>query len=86
MGFLKTIENFLVSRDEIAPPGYSFLHFHGDEKQKTLLGGSISYGIFLYTLWIVYIRGRQMLEFDDPDIKSITEVFDYDEVGHVGYD
>ena len=27
-----------------------------------------------------------MLEFDDPDIKSITEAFDYNEVGHVGYD
>ena len=27
-----------------------------------------------------------MLEFDDPDVKSITQVFDYEEVSHVGYD
>ena len=85
MSLLKQAEEFITSRDEIAPPGHENLHFHSDEKQKTFLGGCISFGVTLYTLYIAYARGRQMLEYDDPSIKSISEVLDYDTVGKVGY-
>lgn len=86
MGLIKDIQGFVTTRDEIAPPGYSNLHFHSDEKQKTFFGGFVSFGVTLYTLWIAYTRGRQMLDFDDPTISSITEVMDYEAVGKVKYD
>lgn len=82
---LKKAEDFITSRDEIAPPGYSNLHFHSDEKQKTFLGGFISFGVTLCTLYIANARGRQMLEFDDPATKSISEMLDYKTVGRVPY-
>jgi hypothetical protein len=76
MGLLKKAENFITTRDEIAPPGFSNLHFNSDEKQKTFVGGFISFGVTLYTLYIAYTRGRQMLEFGDPSIYSIEESLD----------
>ena len=85
MGLFKKAEEFITTRDEIAPPGYSNLHFHSDEKQKTFFGGFISFGVTLYTLYIAYARGRQMLEFDSPATSSIAEVLDYEAVGRVGY-
>jgi hypothetical protein len=72
MGLFKKAEAFITTRDEIAPPGYSNLHFHSDEKQKTFFGGFISFGVTLYTLFIAYSRGRQMLEFDEPATSSIA--------------
>ena len=85
MGLLKKAEKFITTRDEIAPPGFSNLHFHSDEKQKTFVGGLLSFGVTLYTLYIAYARGRQMLEFDDPSISSIEESLNVKEVGKVPY-
>ena len=83
MGLLKKAEKFITTRDEIAPPGYSNLHFHSDEKQKTFVGGLLSFGVTLYTLFIAYTRGRQMLQFGDPTISSIEESLDVEGVGDV---
>ena len=45
----------------------------------------LSFGITLYVCYIAYTKGRQMLEYDDPDISSIAEMMNYEKVGKVPF-
>ena len=78
---LKQARLFITDIDEIAPPSATNLHFQGDIKQKTLLGGLVSLGVYLYVLYFVYQNGKKMVTYDDPSISSIEKQMDYIEVG-----
>lgn len=75
--------NFLKSKDEIAPTGFSQLHIRNNLGQKTVVGGCLSLFVSLYVVFIAYTKGRQMLQFDSPDISSIEETMKYNVVGKI---
>lgn len=45
----------------------------------------MSWGISMYVLYIALTKGRQMLQYDGPDISSIAEEMKYEKVGKVNY-
>ena len=70
---MKSVFNFVKARDEIAPPGFSKLHFSGNVDQKTFVGGLLSFAVTLYTMYIAYYRGLQMLSYTGPKISSVID-------------
>ena len=83
--FLTSGYLWLKGKDEICPIAASNLHFRSNINQKTLLGGMLSFSITLYVCWIAYTKGRQMLEYDHPDISSIAEMMNYERIGKVPF-
>lgn len=49
--------------------------------QKTFVGGLISLGVTLYVISVAYARGKQMLQYDDPQNTSIEEGMVQEDVG-----
>ena len=45
----------------------------------------MSWAISLYVLYIAYNKGKQMLQYGDPDISSIAEEMKYEKVGKVNF-
>jgi hypothetical protein len=45
----------------------------------------VSFGVTMYTLWIAYSRGRQMLEFGEPSTTSLIKNLEYEQIGKVHY-
>ena len=83
MKHLEKAADWVTAKDEICPPAASKLHFQGNVDQKTLIGGMLSFMITLYVLFIAFTKGKQMLEFDEPDISSIAEEIKL--TGHVRF-
>ena len=53
----KAVFNWVRESDEIAEPPATQLHFDGDSKQKTILGGLVSLGVTVYLINMVYTKG-----------------------------
>jgi hypothetical protein len=68
-------------KDEIVEPGASQLHFQGDSKQKTFIGGLASMGVTLYLLFMVYTNGKKLIYKEDNSITSLMEQMNYKGVG-----
>lgn len=69
--------------DEIYPPSAGNLHFQGDTKQKTFIGGLASFGVTLFVLYFCYDNGKRMFGYGDPALSSLAEMMKYDEVDKV---
>ncbi len=71
MKLLKKTYSYVKSKDELSDPGSSFLHYDGDENQKTLLGGIICIFVQCVIAYIAYNKGKQMLSLEDPTVLSV---------------
>jgi hypothetical protein len=65
--------SWVTAKDEICPTAASNLHIRNNIGQKSLIGGILSWIISSYVLYIAFTKGKQMLEFDEPNISSIAE-------------
>jgi len=82
----KAISSWVRDKDEIVEPGASQLHFQGDSKQKTFVGGLASMAVTGYFLFMVYTNGRKLIMKGDNSINSLMEQMNYGEVGKVYLD
>ena len=80
---MKQVKDYIRDLDEIYPPSSTSLHFQGDRKQKTFIGGLASFGVTLFVLYFCYDNGKRMFGFGDPALSSLAEKMKYDEVGQV---
>jgi Ca2+-binding EF-hand superfamily protein len=69
----KGITHWVRDKDEIVEPGAHLLHFQGDSKQKTFVGGLASMLVTAYLLFMVYTNGRKMIYKGDNSITSLME-------------
>ena len=72
--------------DEIYPPSAGNLHFKGDTKQKTFIGGLASFGVTLFVLYFVYGNATRMFTRSDASLSSLAEQMRYDDVAKVSID
>ena len=79
----KAVFNWVRESDEIAEPPATQLHFDGDSKQKTILGGLVSLGVTVYLINMVYTKGLQLVGKGDNRIVSLSEGMNYEEIGKV---
>ena len=64
------IVNYIKKGDEIVKPSHTRLNFNGDVKQKTLIGGLLSYFIAFYVFYIAIKQGVRMANREGPKINS----------------
>ena len=69
----KAVVDWIRNSDEIVEPSASTLHFQGDSKQKTFIGGVASMLVTGYLLFMVYSNGKKMVMRDDNKITSLLE-------------
>ena len=60
--------SYVRSNDDMSETGSKYLHFEGDSKQQTLIGGLARIGISGIVMWIAITKGQQMLELKDPTV------------------
>ena len=65
---VKKIVNWTKAQDEVVMPSYTNFHFNNDLKQKTLLGGFATLCVSLYIVFMIFVKGKQMLDLEDPYI------------------
>lgn len=71
-----------MDQDQIAEPGYTQLHFNGDNN-KTLIGGIGSLIVVFYMVYTGISEALRMFNRHLPYISSIEQSFDYEEIGKV---
>jgi predicted XRE-type DNA-binding protein len=67
------IAHWIRDKDEIVKPSAHTLHFQGDSKQKTMVGGISSMSVTAYLLFMVYTNGSKLIGKDDNQITSLME-------------
>jgi len=75
------LSKFLREQDGLSEPSYVHFHFKGDEKSKSIIGGCFSILITMFLLKIGIENGIRMFTRDEPDIISIEEKLDYEQLG-----
>ena len=79
----KATSDYVRDLDEIVEPSAASLHFQTDFKQKTFVGGLVSFAVTCYVLFFVYSKGSSMFNRNDPNMTSLEEQMNYDDVGKV---
>jgi hypothetical protein len=74
----KGIAHWIRDKDEIVEPSAHTLHFQGDSKQKTMVGGIASMSVTAYLLFMVYTNGSKLIGKDDNQITSLMEQMNYE--------
>ena len=77
------MKSFIRDFDEIYPPSVDGLHFKGDTKQKSFIGGLASFAVTVFVIFFVYGNGRKMFLRDDPTLSSLAEELIYESVAVV---
>ena len=65
---INKIVSLISDRDIIVDPSVLKLHFDGDLKIKTLIGGMLSLFIEAYVIYTAVTKSINMITFDDPSI------------------
>ena len=70
---LNKIIQLICSRDSIVDPSVLKLHFNGDVKIKTLIGGLLSIFIDVYVSYTAITKFIKMVTYQDPTITQLEE-------------
>jgi len=69
----------VIESDELVAPSNENLHFAGDTRQKTLIGGILSLFVTGYMIQMGWKRGVKMVDFDNSYLSSVTSTFEMED-------
>lgn len=68
---MKKVLNYFRNKDEMSDPGYNFLHYDADKRQKTLIGGIASVCVQCTLGFIAVTKGQKMVKSDGTNFLSV---------------